>query len=140
MICIFFYIYRQVRAPHLYRAGRTCSHTGPIPKDLSSFYKYRTFLYKKILSGHVRVLDCSLFLPSLLNNVRLQVHVSKLEVSAKSGFCTEGTEHSKHALRRFCQHFFKSLFKNLAKINVHHSIFILPSFQFRREEASVPKA
>ena len=38
------------------------------PEDLSFFYECRTFLYKKILSGYVRVLDLSSFLPPLLNN------------------------------------------------------------------------
>ena len=41
------------------------------PEDLSFFYECRTFLHKKILSGYVRVLDFSTFLPSLLNNVGL---------------------------------------------------------------------
>ena len=42
------------------------------PQDLSFFYECRTFLYKKILSGYVRVLDLSSFLPPLLNNVGLK--------------------------------------------------------------------
>ena len=42
------------------------------PEDLSFFYECRTFLYKKILSGYVRVLDLSSFLPPLLNNVGLK--------------------------------------------------------------------
>ena len=42
------------------------------PEDLSFFYKCRTFLYKKILCGYVRVLDLSSFLPPLLNNVGLK--------------------------------------------------------------------
>ena len=41
------------------------------PEDLSFFYECRTFLYKKILSGYVRVLDLSSFLPPLLNNMGL---------------------------------------------------------------------
>ena len=53
--------------------------TRPVMKlehfqDLSFFYKCRTFLYKKILSGYVRVLDLSSFLPPLLNNVGLKEH------------------------------------------------------------------
>ena len=40
-------------------------------ENLSFFYECRTFLYKKILSGYVRVLDLSSFLPPLLNNVGL---------------------------------------------------------------------
>ena len=42
------------------------------PEDLSFFYECRTFLYKKILNGYVRVLDLSSFLPPLLNNVGLK--------------------------------------------------------------------
>ena len=42
------------------------------PEDLSFFYECCTFLYKKILSGYVRVLDLSSFLPPLLNNVGLK--------------------------------------------------------------------
>ena len=41
------------------------------PEDLSFFYQRRTFLYKKILSCYVRVLNLSLFLPPFLNNVGL---------------------------------------------------------------------
>ena len=41
-------------------------------EDLSFFYECRTFLHKKILSGYVRVLDLSSFLPPLLNNVGLK--------------------------------------------------------------------
>ena len=41
------------------------------PEDLSFFYECRTFLYKEILNGYVRVLDLSAFLPPLLNNVGL---------------------------------------------------------------------
>ena len=43
------------------------------PEDLCFFYEWRTFLYKKILSGYVRVLDLSSFLPPLLNNVGLKI-------------------------------------------------------------------
>ena len=48
------------------------------PEDLSFFYECRTFLHKKILSGYVRVLDLSSFLPPLLNNVGLKkdIHIS----------------------------------------------------------------
>ena len=51
--------------------------TRPVMKlehseDLSFFYECRTFLYKKILSGYVRVLDLSSFLPPLLNNMGLK--------------------------------------------------------------------
>ena len=45
------------------------------PEDLSFFYECRTFLYKKILSGYVRVLDLSSFLPPLLNNVGLKKYL-----------------------------------------------------------------
>ena len=41
-------------------------------EDLSFFYECRTFLHKEILSGYVRVLDLSSFLPPLLNNVGLK--------------------------------------------------------------------
>ena len=50
------------------------------PEDLSFFYKCRTFLYKKILSGYVRVLDLSSFLPPLLNNVGLKSIVCSTNV------------------------------------------------------------
>ena len=50
------------------------------PEDLSIFYECRTFPHKKILSGYVRVLDLSSFLPPLLNNVGLKKYnVKKLE-------------------------------------------------------------
>ena len=49
------------------------------PEDLSFFYECRTFLYKKILSGYVRVLDLSSFLPPLLNNVGLKVCIFNLQ-------------------------------------------------------------
>ena len=42
------------------------------PEDLSFFHECHTFLYKKLLSGYVRVLDLSSFLPPLLNNVGLK--------------------------------------------------------------------
>ena len=42
------------------------------PEDLSFFYECRTFLHKKILSGYVRILDLSSFLPPPLNNVGLK--------------------------------------------------------------------
>ena len=48
------------------------------PEDLSVFYECRTFLYKKILSGYVRVIDLSSFLPPLLNNVGLTVSVYRI--------------------------------------------------------------
>ena len=50
------------------------------PEDLSFFYECRTFLYKKILSGYVRVLDLSSFLPPLLNNVGLNVEGTRREL------------------------------------------------------------
>ena len=57
------------------------------PEDLSFFYECRTFLYKKILSGYVRVLDLSSFLPPLLNNVGLKKK-RPTDIDDKSG-----TEH-----------------------------------------------
>ena len=51
------------------------------PEDLSFFYECRTFLYKKMFNGYVRVLDLSSFLPPLLNNVGLkQVTMNSPEV------------------------------------------------------------
>ena len=46
------------------------------PEDLSFFYKCRTFLHKKILSGYVRVLDLCPILPLILNNVELKMELS----------------------------------------------------------------
>ena len=51
------------------------------PEDLSFFYECRTFLYKKILSGYVRVLDLSSFLPPLLNNVGLKQFFNQISVN-----------------------------------------------------------
>ena len=50
-------------------------------EDLSLFYECRTFLYKKILGGYVRILDLSSFLPPLLNNVGLK----RLKEAIKGG-------------------------------------------------------
>ena len=56
------------------------------PEDLSFFYECCTFLYKKILSGYVRVLDLSSFLPPLLNNVGLNaLSVRKIEFFREVG-------------------------------------------------------
>ena len=45
-------------------------------EDLSFFYESRTFLCKKILIGYVRLLDLSLILHLVLNNVRLKVKLA----------------------------------------------------------------
>ena len=44
------------------------------PEDLSFFHECHTFLYQKLLSGYVRVLDLSSFLPPLLNNKPAGAH------------------------------------------------------------------
>ena len=65
---------------------------------------------------------------------------SNLVNPAKSSFCAEGMEHWILALRGFCPHFFTSLSKIFAIIDVDPSNIIIPSFWFRPKVTSVPKA
>ena len=83
--------------------------------------------FVKVLSAFLRII-----VQKFGNNKcwPFQFHSSELLIPAKSGFCTEGIQHCSFALRRLCQHFFTSLSKILATINVDPSKFILPTFKF----------
>ena len=69
-----------------------------------------------------------------------QIHSFKLLIPATSGLCAECMEHWIFALRGFCPHFFTSLSKIFAIIDVDPSNIIIPSFWFRPKVTSVPKA